>query len=356
MRLEQHVRQMLLGPCGISKGAGIVIAVSGGPDSMALLHLLAAQKSLQLRLFVVWIDHGLRPLETPQEKEIVTAATAQLGLPVFFRQADVTALAKKKRLSLEHAARELRYSLLRDVAQKCGAEWIAVGHTADDQAEEVLLRLLRGSGRKGLAGMKMRSNAIIRPLLRTSKQELTAWLQKNAIASCFDSSNQSRKFLRNRVRNELLPFLCEHFEPGIKNALLKTADSLAVDEEFLEELTKKALQETIQEEKQDTCWPKIRLLRKPFLALPIALQRRVLEQVLWHMNNQARYDHIVLLVETAAKGRNYSELHLSQGLRVAVQPAWLEFSYPVGRQAWRGRLNPKLTEADHSPTVPQTQD
>ena len=113
---------------------------------------------------------------------------------------------------------------MRDLACECKAEWIAVGHTADDQAEEVVLRLLRGSGRKGLAGMNMRSKDIIRPLLRTSKQELVDWLQEKDIAFCLDSSNQSRKFLRNRVRNELLPYLSTQFDSGIKNALLKTAE------------------------------------------------------------------------------------------------------------------------------------
>ncbi len=350
MRLEDQVLKTLTGPCGVSTGASIAAAVSGGPDSMALLHLLAAaQEPLQLRLTAVWIDHGLRPQETPQEKATVAAAAARLGIPFLSRQADVSSLAKAEGLSLEHAARDLRHALLREAADDCGAEWIAVGHTADDQAEEVLLRLLRGSGRKGLAGMQMRSGKLIRPLLGTSKQELTDWLDERGLVSCFDSSNNDRRFLRNRVRHELLPFLEERFEPGIKQALLKTADSLAADEELLEELTEKAFQETVREAAEQSSLPVMRLLRQPFLTLPAALQRRVLEQLLWRMNSRAAYDHILLLIKAAAAGRTGSELHLSQGLRVGVFRDWLEFSYPAGRRSWRGRRSQQeLTAAQQA--------
>ncbi len=309
---------------------------------MALLHLLATvSKPLQLQLTVVWLDHKLRPLETPQEKETVALAAEKLNIPFLPRQADVAAFAQAQHFSIEHAARELRYALLREVARDCGAELIAVGHTADDQAEEVLLRLLRGSGRKGLAGMNMRSGGdLIRPLLRTGKHELLDWLARHDIAYCFDSSNNDRKFLRNRVRHELLPFLREHFEPGIRNSLLKTADSLAADEELLEELTAKAAQQVLEEEGngEADAFPKLRLLREPFRTLPLALQRRVIELLLWRIGSKANYEQILLVMEAALSGRNQSELHLSQGLRVGVFAKWLEFSYPAGRKAWRGRL------------------
>ncbi|MCW5198996.1 hypothetical protein VU06_04570, partial [Desulfobulbus sp. F3] len=140
-------------------------------------------------------------------------------------------------------------------------------------------------------------------------------------------------FSATGVRHELLPFLCEHFEPGIKNALLKTADSLAADEELLEQLTAEALGQVLQEE-----GGKLRLLRQPFRLLPSALQRRTVEQLLWRLGSRADYDHILLLIEATRDGRNHSELHLSQGLRVGIFADWLEFSYPAGQRAWRGRL------------------
>uniref|UniRef100_UPI004057AD32 tRNA lysidine(34) synthetase TilS n=1 Tax=Candidatus Electronema sp. TaxID=2698783 RepID=UPI004057AD32 len=340
--------RLLVGPCAVREGDGIAVAVSGGPDSMALLHLLAAaRQSLRLELIAVWVDHGLRPLETPQERETVAAAAKKLDIPFLFRQAAVAAYATEQRLSIEHAARELRYAILREAARSCGAVLIAVGHTADDQAEELLLRLLRGSGRKGLAGMSMRNGEIIRPLLRFSKQELLDWLEQHGIAFCYDSSNSERKFLRNRVRHELLPFLEERFEPGIRNALLKTADSLAADEDLLEELTDKAWNETVREKDSGP----MKLLRQPFRSLRPTLQRRVLERLLWRLGSRADYEQILLLAEAALQGRNRSELHLSGGLRAGIFADSVEFSYPAGRRAWRGRLLPVPNQAP-SATLP----
>jgi tRNA(Ile)-lysidine synthase len=331
-RLAQHFLRSLTGPCRVSKGMSLAAAVSGGPDSMALLHLLAdARKPLLLKLTAVWVDHGLRPLETPREQETVAAAAERLSVPLQLRKVEAAAFAKAERLSLEHAARELRYAALREAA--CGSDCIAVAHTADDQAEEVLLRMLRGGGRKGLAGMKMRSGSLIRPLLRTGKEELLAWLAERGIAYCLDSSNSDRRFLRNRVRHELLPFLREHFDPGINNALLKTADSLAADEELLEELTESALRKVAHEEEG-----KVVIHRQRFCELRPALQRRVLELLLWRVGSRASYEHILLLAETVAAGRSSSELHLSQGLRAGIFRERLELSFPVGKQAWRGRL------------------
>lgn len=341
MKLERSFLRLLVGACKIKAEQKIVIAVSGGPDSMALLHLLAAARNiLKLELIAVWIDHGLRPLETPQEQETVALAAEKLDIPFLPRQAAVAVHAHTKRLSIEAAARELRYALLREVASDCGADFIAVGHTADDQAEELLLRLLRGSGRKGLAGMSMKSGEIIRPLLRFSKQDLLDWLRQCGIVFCFDSSNNERKFLRNRVRHELLPFLEEHFEPGIRSVLLKTADSLAADEDLLEQLTAEAVRQVVQE-----AGGALRLLRQPFRNLHSALQRRTVEQILWRLGSRAAYDQILLLTEAALQGRNRSELHLSSGLRVGVFADWLEFSYPTGRCAWRGRLLPAPNRA-----------
>jgi len=308
---------------------------------MALLHLLAAARNtLRLELTAVWIDHGLRPLETPQEEAAAAAAAEKSGIRFLSRQAAVAAHAHEKQLSVEHAARELRYTILREAACDCDADLIAVGHTADDQAEELLLRLLRGSGRKGLAGMSMRNGDVIRPLLRFSKQELLGWLGRRGIAHCFDSSNNERKFLRNRVRHELLPFLEEHFEPGIRSALLKTADSLAADEDLLEKLTAETWRQVVREE-----GGALKLLRQPFRSLHPALQRRTVEQLLWRLGSRADYDHILLIIEAAGLGRNRSELHLSGGLRAGVFAGWLEFSYPAGRRAWRGRLLPAFSQA-----------
>ena len=334
--LQQKFFKKLIGPCQITEGSRLVVAVSGGPDSMALLHLLAAaREQLGLDLVVVWVDHGLRPRETPREEELVSGAAQRLDLPFIARRIDAAGHAAEKHRSLEHAARDLRYRVLREECRACSGDCIALAHTADDQAEEILLRMLRGSGRKGVAGMRMRSRDLIRPLLTIDKAELLEWLEEQEIPYALDSSNTDLKFLRNRVRHQLLPFLEQHFDAGIRKALRKTADSLAADEELLEELTEKARAEVVCPGEEEGT---LRIMRQPFIALPEALQRRVVEQVLWRLSSRATHDHILLILEAAEHGRTHSELHLSRGLRLGIYREYLQFSYPAGRSSWRGSL------------------
>jgi tRNA(Ile)-lysidine synthase len=337
--LQQQLKNNLSGPCRVKMGTAMIVAVSGGPDSMALLHLLAAVRvDSALELTVVRVDHGLRPHENPKEHRVVAEAAEHLGLLFIEHSVDVAGFAAERHLSIEHAARDLRYGVLRQVARDRKARCIAVAHTADDQVEEILLRLLRGSGRKGVSGMRMRSNDLIRPLLCTQKETLLAWLAQHGIAHCFDSSNNDLMFLRNRIRHQLLPFLEEHFNPGIRKSLRKTADSLAEDEDLLAGLTAEALAEVVQQGEETSSGVPVQIKRQLFCTLHPTLQRRIVEQLLWQIGARAGYEHILLVVNAAVNGRNQSELHLSHGLRVGIFRDYLEFSYPHGQISWRGRL------------------
>ncbi len=319
----------------------LVVGVSGGSDSTALLHVLAALRELlDLGLVAVYVDHGLRPAETTGEGAYVRQSAADLGIDYECVRVAAAEHAARAGLSLEHAARELRYEALRTVARQHKAACIAVAHTADDQAEEVLLRLIRGSGRKGLAGMRRRSRDLIRPFLETEKKVILSYLQDKNISYLQDSSNLDPRFLRNRVRHELLPFLEQRFDPGIKRSLRKTAASLAEDEALLAALTDAGWDEVIAADdgNEEAATGRIVLDRKLFGRQPAALQRRLVEKILWRLGSRARYEHILRVVEAARQGRTGSELHLSQGLRVGVRREVLEFSYPRGRIPWRGRL------------------
>ncbi len=319
----------------------LVVGVSGGPDSTALLHVLAAlREPLDLGLVAVYVDHGLRPAETPGEGAYVRQSAANLGIDYEYVRVAAAEHAARAGLSLEHAARELRYEALRTVARQYGAACIAVAHTADDQAEEVLLRLIRGSGRKGLAGMRRRNRDLVRPFLETEKKVILSYLQDENIAYLQDSSNLDPRFLRNRVRHELLPFLERRFDPGVRRSLRKTAASLAEDEALLAALTDACWDEVISSDAGDAKAASRRIVldRQLFGRQPAALQRRLVEKILWRLGGRARYEHILLVVEAARQGRTGSELHLGQGLRVGVRREVLEFSYPQGRIPWRGRL------------------
>ena len=323
----------------VEPGSAVITAVSGGPDSMALLHIFAAlRQRLSCDPVAVYVDHGLRPDETPAEIACVRKAADILSIPCDIVPVDTREFAAKEKLSIEHAARNLRYQALRSCAKKYGAMRIAVAHTADDQAEEVLLRLLRGSGRTGLAGMRLFSKDVIRPLLTTAKKRILEYLAGNKITFCHDSSNDDLCYLRNRVRHVLLPLLENEFDPGIRRSLLKTADNLSEDEDFFHGIVDAACRQLVTAEADEKGGALYVLDRAGFVGLHSCLQRRLVERLLWAVGCPARYTFIIDIQAAAVGGRTGSELHLSRGLRVGVTRETLRFSYPRGKTSWRGSL------------------
>ena len=338
--LEYRINQTLVQQDLCNPGQRWLVAVSAGADSMALLHILAALAPMHhWSLVAAYIDHGLRPDETPAEWACVHEAAGRLGVAADRRAVPVRQEARRRKQSLEHAARELRYQALEELADCWQTKVLAVAHTADDQVEELLLRLLRGGGRKALSGMALRSGTLLRPLLGVSKQELLVYLAEKQIVFCHDSSNDDRQFLRNRIRLELLPLLEAEYDPGIRQALLKTADTLQQDEDLLETLLHQHLAEVVELDAGDVDTPpSAHLHRHSFAALHAALQRRLIEYLLWQLGSSARYQQILSLCHLALHGHGGQELHLSRGLRVMVVPQRLHFSYPRGQGPWRGRL------------------
>jgi len=337
---EHTIRRICRSETVPAAGSRLLVGVSGGADSMALLHVLAVLRNeFAFMLVAAYIDHGLRPGETPAEWACVQAAALRLGIECVRTTVDVHGAAAARKLSLEHAAREVRYQAFAELAQEWATDWLVVAHTADDQVEEVLLRLFRGGGRKALAGMRFRSGHLLRPLLGIGKADLLTYLHDKGIAYCRDSSNDDRRFLRNRIRLDLLPLLEAEYDPGIRGALLKTAANLGEDEDLLERLLADHWDAVVAPLQPDTdSHPTCRLDRAALARLHPALQRRLIEKLLWTLDSPAHYQQILAVLAAACSGRTGSELHLSQGLRVTVRRASLEFAYPQGKGPWRGRL------------------
>ena len=180
--LALRLERVLVRDLRLTPGESVLIALSAGPDSMALLHLLAELRPrFPLRLAAAYVDHGLRPGETPAEWALVRQVCAELDIPAFRAEADARGEARKARLSLEDAARRVRYRALAALQVEAGTRLLALAHTADDQAEELLLRLLRGASRKALSGMRLRSGCRIRPLLGLRKAELLDYLKARKV-------------------------------------------------------------------------------------------------------------------------------------------------------------------------------
>jgi len=325
----------------VADGDVVVIGVSGGPDSMALLHALAASAPrLAISLAVAHADHGLRPDEAPAEAAVARAGAEQIGAPFFERRLDTRAHAGKHGMSIEEAARDLRYAFFHDVAGRLrgrGGVKIAVAHNADDQAEEVLIRLLRGAGRKGLAGMAVsRAGTIIRPMLGVAKAEGMAYLADKKIAYCLDSSNTDPRFLRNRVRHELLPYL-ETFSPGAAGVLRRTAAILGAEDDLLDAMATEAWRRVVLEHRFTEEKEKVIVDRPAFAALHLATRRRVAEMVFCRLGEKPSFARIQAVIDLAGNGGG-GERHFHLGLRLVKDGDRLLFSYPRGRRPLRGRL------------------
>ncbi|MCE2465050.1 MAG: tRNA lysidine(34) synthetase TilS [Dehalococcoidia bacterium] len=229
-----------------SRNTGMVVAVSGGPDSMALLHaLVALRKQTNLNIHVAHLDHDFRGDEAEVDARFVAQAATCLGLPSTIGKADPAAYQKENGVSsFEEAAREVRYSFLREVSEETGLGIIALGHTSDDLAETVLMRIMRGSGTRGLRGMvelsKWRSRdgdkqaTLFRPMLGVSKEEALGYCAEKNISCRRDTGNVMMRFTRNRVRHNLFPAL-EEYNPNIKGALVRLSRIASLEADYLEQ-------------------------------------------------------------------------------------------------------------------------
>lgn len=207
-------------------GETIVVGLSGGPDSVALLDGLAAAGGDGLRLVAAHLDHGLRT-GSAEDAAFCAELCARLGVPLRRASADVLARATREGCGIEEAARLERYGFLARVMAEHGAAAVAVAHTRDDQAETLLLRLLRGAGSLGLGAMRARSGHVVRPLLSVSRQQVLQHLACRGLAWREDPTNADPRHLRNRVRHELLPYLESRFNPRLREGLARTAALLA---------------------------------------------------------------------------------------------------------------------------------
>jgi len=252
-------------------GGRLVVAVSGGPDSVCLLHILAKlQKELKVNLHVAHLNHQLRGAESDADAQYVSDLARQLGIPATIEGRGIKEYRAEHRLSLEEAAREVRYSFLAEVAKATGAEWVAVGHTEDDHIETILMHLIRGTGTRGLKGLqpytewksKTGSIIIIRPLLEVSRRETEDYCQSHELKPRIDASNISLSPLRNRIRHQLLPLL-KSYNPGIVQALLRTGQIASDDIAFLDKEVAQLWDDVIQEQPNTIVLDKERFDRLP---------------------------------------------------------------------------------------------
>jgi tRNA(Ile)-lysidine synthetase-like protein len=374
MNLEAQVRDYISTQRMLEAGERVVVGVSGGPDSLCLLNVLRAlADDLKVGLIVAHLDHGLRP-EAAEEAEFVRQQAQALGLLFHLGRADTRALAAAHRQSLEEAGRAARYGFLADVAADAGARKIAVAHTADDQAETVLMHFLRGSGLAGLKGMlpvveasvwrsevRRRTSDegssdfrpltsdlyLIRPLLATTRAQVEAYCAARGLEPRRDESNADRRFLRNRLRHELLPLL-ETYNPQVRAVLARSAAVLAGEHALVQAHLEEVWRATARLERQTE--GRVVFDRERWRALSVPEQRALLRRAVQVLRRQLRdvdftpLEAAVRFSRAAQPGR---QTDLLAGLCLAVGAEAI-IVQPWGRRADPGAHSGPLLSADGS--------
>lgn len=280
---------------GLDEGARILVAVSGGADSVALVHVL---RTLGYTIEVAHFDHRTRGGDSTCDAEFVRDLAARLDVPFHLGSADVPAVTALSGESFEMHARRLRYDFLAQTARRAGIREIATGHHADDQAETMLLRVLRGTSGHGLAGIPpVREDGelrIVRPLLDVTREALLAYLESIGEPYCEDATNDDVQYLRNRVRHELIPALARDYNPQLVSALNRLAETERIEHEYLDLAAAKRASTVIT---GDT------IEREAFAALHDALRRRVFQIYAWHLGVTCGYERILAGCAFVVEGR-----------------------------------------------------
>lgn len=247
-----------------SPGDKVLVAVSGGPDSIAMLHALhTCSAELGITLHAAHLNHGIRGEESNLDQAFVYNLANSLKLPITVGNADVPALRLEMRVGEEEAARIARLKFFLDTATELDMNKVAIGHTADDRAESVLLNVIRGCGVDGLGSIRPVNGNIVRPLIEATRADIERYIAENALPYRIDESNADITYARNRVRHELIPMLEREFNPEVRNALVRLAGIASAQSDFIEGLAESALHEVAYGKGLDAGL---------FLSLPEAIQ------------------------------------------------------------------------------------
>lgn len=270
-KIEQNIKEHNL----IASGDGVVLGVSGGPDSMALLYALNALKTkLNFKIYVAHINHGIRE-EAGYDESLVKAFCDENNIQFFLLKADVLSEAKKHKISTEECGRYIRYDFFNKVLEETQSTKIAVAHNLGDNAETMLLNLIRGAGLNGISGMKYESGNIIRPMLDIPKEDILEFLKEKNVEYAIDKTNFENDYTRNYIRNVLVPNLKE-VNPNIMRAMYRMSRALQQDEMVLKKITEDIVKTLIISEKEN----EILLDVKKFKNIQEELKPRVVIEVL----------------------------------------------------------------------------
>ncbi|MDO4177703.1 MAG: tRNA lysidine(34) synthetase TilS [Phascolarctobacterium sp.] len=301
-----------------------LLAVSGGADSLVLADICSELDVQGFASFTIChVEHGIRGKESLEDMEFVRDFAQKKGLPYVGVHVDALACAKENKLSLEDAARRLRYEALRKVKENVGAEKILTAHQADDQAETVLWKFLRGAGLEGLSGMTKKNGDILRPMLNITRKEILEYLAAKNLSYKIDSTNANLNYTRNKIRQELLPLLANNYNESINETLSRTASILSEDAFCLEQLAKKEYNQAVESVSEK----EIIFKAKCFNKIYPAICKRILRQACFNLGvKELDFERTEAIYQLLMRNTGNKVIELPQGLFVALQNHKLIFS------------------------------
>jgi tRNA(Ile)-lysidine synthase len=298
----------------IENGESIVVGVSGGPDSICLLHVLySIMKSFDIKLFVFHLNHMLRGDEANKEAEYVEDFCRRLELPLTVKAINIEEVSKKEGLSIEETARNVRYREFELYAKAVGATKIAVAHNKNDQAETILMRIIRGTGLEGLTGMDFIRGNIIRPLLEIDRSEIEEYCSYNLLYPKVDSSNLLNIFTRNKIRLELIPQINKLFETDIKESLFRMSELLKADNAYIEKNSSANYKQVTISETDKNIFLDIEKLKSVHIALIKRILRLAINKIKGNLKGIASV-HLEAVVDLIFNGSTGSSLCLPERL------------------------------------------
>lgn len=319
--MKNRIKLVLQEECGLRENELLLLGVSGGADSLFLLDVLS---QLDFPLIVAHLDHALR-LESASDARAVRQFATERGVKCYSERVDAAAYAHANRLSIEEAARIVRYRFLFQVAEREGASAVVVGHNADDQVETVLMHLLRGAGLSGLRGMSYRSLRnewsdvipLLRPLLGIWRDEVNRYLDEKGLVPLVDNSNLDTRYYRNRLRHDLIPYL-EQYNPQARKLLWQMADNLRDDYEVIETAVDKAWEESLIEQGNGFLGFSVEKLA----VLPRGIRRHMLRRAIYLLRPDFRdvdYDAIQHAMNFIESGTESRQCDLLAGLYLLIE-------------------------------------
>ena len=321
MNLINEVKRFIEDNNLISRGDKIVVGVSGGPDSLCLLHILnEIKQEYELTLIVAHVNHNLRE-EAKFEADFVEKVSKSLGLKFYLANVNIEELSKEKKKSCEEVAREYRYNFFNEVVNNTGATKIAVAHNLNDNSETILMHIIRGSGIEGIKGISVKNNNIIRPLLSTTREEIEKYCVDNNLTPMIDKTNFETVYTRNKVRNKIIPMLSE-INPEVLNSITRLGNILSEEDEFISDYIDKIYNDIKIEEKS------IKISKAKFVNLPKGLQRRILRKAICEFKGDLidiSYKTLENAISSILISQNGNIIKVANGIKILINYDILEF-------------------------------